>query len=383
MPFNHQLTSEESRDFARRGFSRRMFGRLAALAGAGAALPFYNEPALAQLSTFSRIPTGAVRLNANENPLGPCPEALEAIQAVARNGGRYSFEVTWDLVETLVAQTGLKRDYIEVYGGSSDPLHHTVLAFCSPARPFVVADPGYEAGARAAEFIHAPVINVPLTAGYAHDVKRMAAAHASPGVIYVCNPNNPTGTLTSRADIDWLVANKPAGSIVLLDEAYIHYTTEPQCLDLVARDQDVILLRTFSKIYGLAGMRAGAALARPDLLGKIKGFKGGPLPTAGMAGAAASLKAPGLIEQRRKYLSDIREETFAWLRSRNYDFVPSISNKFMLNVHRPGQEVVKALAARNIYVGRSWPVWPTYVRVTIGTREEMAKFQAALSEVLG
>src|SRR5208283_2185181 len=139
IPMNHLLTSEQRRDFARRGFSRRMFGRLAALAGAGAALPFYSEPVLAQLSTFTRIPPGAVRLNANENPLGPCPEALEAIQAVARNGGRYLFEMTWDLAESLAAQTGLKREYVEVYGGSSDPLHHTVLAFCSPTRPFVVA----------------------------------------------------------------------------------------------------------------------------------------------------------------------------------------------------------------------------------------------------
>ena len=377
------LTDEQKSDFVKRGFSRRTFGRLSALLGASAALPFYNESALAQLSSIGRIPADAVKINANENPMGPCPEAAEAIHSVVQRGGRYMYEETFDLAKTLAEQSGLKPNYVDPYAGSSDPLHFAVLAYCSPTRPFVVADPGYEAGARAAKFINAPVVQVPLTKTYAHDVKAMASAHAAPGLIYVCNPNNPTGTITPRADIEWLIANKPEGAVILLDEAYIHLSTEPYGTDLVARDKDVVILRTFSKLYGMAGLRAGAAIGRPDLLARIKSFRGGALPVTGMVGAHASLKVKNLIAERRKTIGDIREETLAWLAKKNYEFVPSVSNKFMLNVRRPGQEVVKAMAAKNVYIGRVWPSWPTHVRVTVGTREEMEKFKTALTEVMG
>jgi len=377
------LTDEQKQDFLKRGFSRRTFGRMSALLGASAALPFYNESALAQLSNIGRIPPGAVKINANENPMGPCPEAAEAIHGVVQKGGRYMYEETFDFAKTLAEQSGLKSTYVDPYAGSSDPLHYTVLAFCSPTKPFVVADPGYEAGARAAKFINAPVIQVPLTKTYAHDVKAMASAHASPGLIYVCNPNNPTGTITPRADIEWLVDNKPEGAVILLDEAYIHISTEPYGTDLVARDKDVVILRTFSKLYGMAGLRAGAAIGRPDLLARIKSFRGGALPVTGMVGAHASLKVKTLIAERRKIIGDIREDTLSWLAKNNYEFVPSVSNKFMLNVRRPGQEVAKAMAAKNVYIGRVWPSWPTYVRVTVGTREDMEKFKIALTEVMG
>src|SRR5262249_947011 len=148
----------------------------------------------------------------------------------------------------------LKSTYVRAFPGSSAPLHQAVLAFTSPDRPFVTADPGYEAGENAARFIGAKVIRKPLLKdrAYAHDVRAMAAASPNAGLIYICNPNNPSGTTTPRADIEWLLENKPKGAIVLLDEAYIHLCGEPMCADLVAKDKDIVILRTFSKIYGMA-----------------------------------------------------------------------------------------------------------------------------------
>src|SRR5580693_4452220 len=223
------LNAEQSADLLKRGFSRRSFGRLATVITAGAALPFYNERALAQLSMVRNLPSDAVKINANENPMGPCPEAAEAIHAIVQKGGRYLYEETFAMASTLAEQEGVKfswdpsASYVQAFAGSSDPLHRAVLAFCSKDKPFVVADPGYEAGARAAKYIGASVIPVPLVKGSAiHDVKAMAAAHASPGIIYLCNPNNPTGTVTPKADIEWLAANMPSGAVLLLDEAYIH-----------------------------------------------------------------------------------------------------------------------------------------------------------------
>ncbi|HEY7392387.1 MAG TPA: aminotransferase class I/II-fold pyridoxal phosphate-dependent enzyme, partial [Bryobacteraceae bacterium] len=211
------LNSHQKAELIRRGFTRRNFGRIATVLAAGAALPFYDERALAQLSKIRNIPPDAVKINANENPLGPCPAAADAIHNVIKNGGRYSYELTDELAQTMAGMEGVKFDfdrgesYIDIYAGSSAPLHQAVLAFCSKDRPFVTADPGYEAGGRAASFIGAQAVNVPLKKGtWDHDVKAMLAATPNAGLYYICNPNNPTGTLTSRSDIEYLIANKPA-----------------------------------------------------------------------------------------------------------------------------------------------------------------------------
>src|SRR3954453_15927546 len=166
------LSTEQKSELVRRGFTRRNFGRIAAMLTAGAALPFYNEPAMAQLSAIrGPMPPDAVKINANENPLGPCEEALSAIHMVAKNGGRYLYEETFGFQELLAEQEGLKPNYVQPYGGSSAPLHQAVLGFTSPKKPFVTADPGYEAPERAAQCIGTDVIRVPLPKTYAHDVK--------------------------------------------------------------------------------------------------------------------------------------------------------------------------------------------------------------------
>lgn len=365
-------------------FSRRSLGRRAlTLLGAGAALPFYNEPAMAQLSMIGPLPPDAVKINANENPLGPCPEAAEAIYSVIQKGGRYMYEETFSFARTLAEQEGLKPNYVMPFPGSSDPLHRAVLAYTSPDKPFVMGDPGYEAGQRAAQFIGSKVIRVPLNGKHEHDVKAMAAASPNAGVIYICNPNNPTGTITKRSDIEWLLANKPKGSLLLLDEAYIHLSGEAFGSDLVAKDGELIILRTFSKLYGMAGLRAGAAIGRPDLLAKLSSYGAGALPLTGMVGANASLKSAKLVPERRKVIGDTRNDVFEFLTKHNAKFVPSVSNKFMLEWDKPGGELVKAFAAEKIFIGRVWPAWPKHARVSIGTPAEMAKFKAAYKKIFG
>ncbi|MEJ7607873.1 MAG: pyridoxal phosphate-dependent aminotransferase [Bryobacteraceae bacterium] len=378
------VSEEQKRDFMRRGFSRRNFGKITTLLGAGAAtLPFFNEQAMAQLSMIGPIPADAVKINANENPLGPCPEALEQMSSVLRQGGRYLYEETFTFSKTLADVEGVKPAYVRPYPGSSDPLHRSVLAFTSPTKSFIMADPGYEAGQRAAQFVGAKTIRVPLKKDYSHDVKAMAAADPNAGLIYICNPNNPTGTITSRSDIEWLYANKPKGSILLIDEAYIHLSPNATpTSDMAAADKDVMVLRTFSKLYGMAGLRAGAAIARPDLLEKISSYGAGALPVTGMVGADASLKVKTLVPERRKIIGDIREDVFAWMSKKNFSFIPSESNKFMVDVKRPGGEVVKAMAAEKVFIGRVWPVWPNHVRVSVGTKDEMAKFKTAFAKVM-
>jgi len=383
------LTAPQKNEFLRRGYSRRSFGRIATLLSAGAALPFYNEQALAQLSKVRNIPPDAVKIDANENPMGPCPEAAEAAHNIIKNGGRYLYKETDTLAETLATMEGVKfgyrpsETYVEIYAGSSAPLHQAVLAFCSKDRPFVKADPGYEAGERAAGYVGARVVNVPLRKGtWDHDVKAMLEAAPNAGLFYICNPNNPTGTLTSKSDIEYLIANKPKDSVVMVDEAYTQISKNAVvCTNLVAQDKDVVVLRTFSKIYGMAGLRAGAALARPDLLEKIRTFTAGAMPITSMVAANASLKVKTLVPERRKIMGDTRDDVFSWLSARNVEFIPSESNCFMINVKRPGKEFYNDMAAQKVYIGRVWPVWPNWVRVTVGSRDDMAKFKQAFAKV--
>lgn len=378
------LNPELRQDLVKRGFSRRSFGRFATLMTAGATLPFYNEAAMAQLSALrGPIPADAVKINANENPLGPCPEAAEAIYGVVKKGGRYLYEETFAFTKLQADLEGLKPSYVVPFAGSSAPLHQAVMAFATSTRPLVTADPGYEAAERAAKFIGASVVRVPLTKDYAHDVKAMVKASPTAGVIYICNPNNPTGTLTSRADIEYVLANKPTGSILLLDEAYTHLAGDIAASDLVAADKDIIILRTFSKLYGMAGLRAGAAFGRPDLLSKMTGYSAGALPVTGMVGAAASLKvSKTLVPERRKLIATTRDDVSSWLVSKKIGFVPSVSNKIMIDVKRPGQEVIEAMYKDKVLIGRTWAAWPTYVRVSIGTPDEMAKFKTAFAKVM-
>ena len=368
------------------GLSRRQFARAAAILASGAAaLPFFNEFALAQgLSAGGpKIPDDAVRINANENPMGPCPEAIEAIVKFAPQGGRYGYNETFRFIDTLAAIEGLRKEQILPFAGSSDPLHRAVLAFTSPTKSFVVAETGYEAGERAAQFLGAKVVKVPLRKDGSHDVNAMAEADPDAGLIYVCNPNNPTGSVTRKEDVEYVVANKPKGAVVLLDEAYIHFskTAEPGSY-LVSADKDVVILRTFSKLYGMAGIRAGAAFGRPDLLEKIRNFGAGALPVTGMVAATASLKAGGLVESRRRLMTEIREETAEWLDKKGYSCLPSEANMLMVGVQRPGREVYNAMLAEKVAIGRTWPSMPKHVRVTIGTREEMAKFRTAFAKVM-
>jgi histidinol-phosphate aminotransferase len=333
---------------------------------------------------FLAPPPDAVLINANENPLGPCQAARDAIAKLVPTGGRYDlYGETDKLIKTFSSQHNLSEDHIAVYAGSSEPLHYTVLAFTSPDRGLVIADPSYEAPMAAAMSSGAKIHKVPLTADFAHDVKAMVQTDPNAGVIYICNPNNPTGTLTSKKDIMWALENKPKGSVLLVDEAYIHFADAPDMLDLIVADKDIVLLRTFSKIYGMAGLRCGFALARPDLLAKLTPYGENPMPVTGSGAANASLLDASLVATRKKIMTDTRNETIAWLKQNGYKLIGEPqSNCFMIDTGRDGHGVMDAMQQRKIYIGRTWPVWPNAVRITVGTPEEMARFRTAFKQVM-
>lgn len=354
-----------------------------ALAATGLALPRgSSEGELAYRALGVLSPANAVRLNSNENPLGPSRAALEALQKLGAEEGRYAFQGDKALRLRIAEIEGLRPEYVETFNGSSDPLHRAVLAFTGPDRAYVYGEPGFEAGWQAAKISGAPAIAVPLTPTIAHDARAMCAATEAPGLLYICNPNNPTGTTTPRDEIVWALANKPAGSILLVDEAYIHFSDEVSVVDLVDTHPDLLVLRTFSKLYGMAGLRMGLAIAQPPVLDRLRSFGSTISSITGVTAARISIDDPTLIPTRRTYTRQAREETFAFLTRNNYGFHPSVSNCFMLDAKRPAGELATAMAQRNVLIGRTWPAWPNYARVTVGTPDEMQQFCAALKAVM-
>jgi histidinol-phosphate aminotransferase len=360
-------------------FSRRSFLQLSA---AAAACRIVTEPMLA-LAAHATDAADGIMIDSNENPLGPSQSARKAISDIIPQGGRYLDQLTTELIETFSTQEGLNPDCVHVFDGSTPPLHFGVIAFTSSQKSYVTADPGFEAGMHAAATAGARVMKVPLTKTYAHDVRAMLAAAPDAGLFYVCNPNNPTGTLTPHSEIEYLVENKPKDAMVMVDEAYIHFSGAPSVVDLVKANKDVIVLRTFSKAYGMAGLRCGFAISRPDVLDKIRERSGwNYMPITALVAASASLKDSSLVPERKRINASLRQETFQWLDRNGYNYIPSESNCFLLDTKRQGKEVIAAMAQQKVYIGRTWPIMPTYVRITVGTHEEMQQFQAAFHKVM-
>ena len=382
------LPEDARDDLLDRGYSRRQLARVAGIFGAGAVAASLGRPAWASGGVPDPAPTAKVRIGANECWTGPLVPGQRAAQKIIANSNRYApHDERNDFLKAVMAVEGVPYDHIAPWPGSSDPLSRAIVSFCSPQRGLVTADPTFELAGRTADWLGAPVKRVPLTAEYAHDVRAMLAADPNAGLYYICTPNNPTGTITPIADIEWLIANKPAGSVVLVDEAYTHFAGVPVASPLVTAGRDVIVLRTFSKIFGMAGMRMGFTMARPDILAKMMrydgGMQSGALPLPSLACATASLTAAPLIAARRTEMVQARGIALDHLRARNIAVKPTNANMFMIDWKtRPAKDVQAAFRAQSVEIGRSWPIWPTVSRVTVGSAAEMKAFCIALDKVL-
>lgn len=375
-------------DLLHRGFARRDLARIAAVFSVGAVAASVGRPAWASGGVPDPAPNAKVRIGANECWTGPLAPGHQAASRIIGSGNRYSpHDERGDFIKAVMQVEGVPYDHVAPWPGSSDPLSRSVVSFCSPTRGLVTADPTFELAGRTAEWLKVPVKRVPLTADYAHDVKAMLAADPNAGLYYICTPNNPTGTITPIADIEWLVANKPAGSIVLIDEAYTHFAGVPTASYMASAGKDVIVMRTFSKIFGMAGMRMGYTMARPDILATMMrydgGMQSGALPLPSLACATASLTAAGLIAARRGEMQAARAMTFDHLGKRGLDVKPTEANMFMIDWKtRPAIDMQAAFRKQSVEIGRSWPIWPTVSRVTVGSMADMKMFCSALDTVM-
>ncbi|PZU58577.1 MAG: aminotransferase [Sphingobium sp.] len=379
------VTSEASTDLIGRGYSRRQVARITAMLGAGVALAQFSEAAFAQ-SQAAKALIGGTRIGANECWTGPFEPAAQAAMQIVREGNRYCSDEAESALLNAVSQVeGIAPDRVQAWPGSGDPLARTVLAFCTPTKGVVTGDPTFETVWGMGAYLGTKVSKVPLTADYRHDVKAMLAADPNAGMYYICTPNNPTGTITPLEDIEWLIANKPAGSVVVVDEAYIHFSTAKSAIPIAAQRDDVVVLRTFSKLFGMAGMRLGLSLGHPDLNTKLMLYgRGANLPVTAVACGTVALTQADLIKARREEMMANMEKTLAHLDKRKIRYLKgSQANMFMVDWKtKPGKEMVAAFREQNVQIGRSWPIWPTVSRVSVGSAEDMDKFRVALDKIL-
>jgi histidinol-phosphate aminotransferase len=361
--------------------TRRAFAQLI---GAGAAAAAFT-PRLVYSAPRNGRGSGVVRLSANENPYGPSPAALNAMREAFGESARYPDDEVDNLTADVAKLHGVSNDGVIIGAGSSEILKLVAAAYTSPTRKLVMAAPTFESIGRYATVAGAEVVNVPLDASYAHDLARMAAVENA-GVIYVCNPNNPTATITSAAAVRSFLAAVHPSTIVLVDEAYHHYVTSPDyesVMPLVASRPNLVVARTFSKIYAMAGLRAGYAVAQPEVIKTLDRQKAyDSMSVMALVAARASLADTAHVAEGRKRNAATKSALVARLQKMGYSVLPSEANFLMIDLRREVKPVIGALRERQVQVGRVFPAMPKYLRVTVGTPEEIDKFVDAFTGVM-
>jgi len=365
--------------------SRRKFAQLLG-AGAAAALV---RPAFSLANQPEHIAAGldgAVRLSANENPYGPSSSALRAMTDSFGLSCRYPDEHNNVLIEKLAKLNGVTHDQILLGDGSGEILKLCAETFTGPQNgKLVAADPTFEAILNNAKANGAEVVKVPLTSSFAHDLPKMVGA-AKGGLIYVCNPNNPTASITPKNDLRDFIAKTPRGTMILVDEAYFHFADSPDyetVIPLVKDHPNLVVSRTFSKIYGMAGLRCGYCVGQKEMVDRMRSNQmWDSVNIMALAAASASLNDADHVPNGQRLNSEAKAFVVSELERMGYKTIPSQANFIMFDCKKPVVPLIKAMKEKNVHVGRLFPALPNHMRVTIGKQSEMESFLSAFKQVM-
>src|SRR6266446_6182487 len=364
--------------------SRRKFAHLLGVGAAAAIVrPRFTIAADQPPKSTS---TGLVRLSANENPYGPAPKAHAAMNNSFDACCRYPDEANDVLIEKIAKINGVNREQIVLGDGSSEILKLCAETFTGPTQgKLIAADPTFEAILEYSKANGGEVVKVPLTNSFAHDLGKMGSA-AQKGLIYICNPNNPTESITPKNDLRDFISKTPRETMILVDEAYFHYADSPDyesVIPLVKDHPNLIVARTFSKIYGMAGLRCGYCVAQPDTIKWMHPFQmWDSVNIMALAAASASLDDVDQVNNGRKLTSEAKSFTTSELDKIGYKTIPSQANFIMFDCKRPVVPIIKAMKERNVQVGRLFPALPNHMRLTIGKKSEMEAFMSAFKQVM-
>src|SRR5262245_25807826 len=335
---------------------------------------------------------GFIRISSNENARGPGRKTIDALKnSISPRVGRgYPPDNTADLVATIAETFGVGRDHVIVATGSGAILEGATRAFCSVDKPLVTAAPTYGTPDQAANRIKAPVKSVHVDKSLGLDTDAMAEAAKGAGMIFFCNPNNPTGTVHNYASVEKFVRRVKQTSPdthILIDEAYIDYTHDPNVKTLAPLAKElpgVFITRSFSKAHGMAGLRLGYAIGQPATLQPIsRTWSLGSVNTLSAAAGIASLRDTKHIEEERAENARVRDFVLSGFKSMGFEAPDSHTNCVFLDLKRPAREFREACAALKGNVGRDFPPFEkTHSRITLGTMEEMQTAMQVFRRVL-
>ena len=367
--------------------SRRKFAQLL---GAGAACAAI-KPSVSLAKTVP-IPhpaapplTGIVRLSSNENPYGPSSQGLKAMTNVFHLACRYPDENAAALIEKLGKLNNVTPDQILLGDGSGEVLKLCAETFTGAQRgKLVVADPTFEAILHHATVNGAEVVKVPLTNSFAHDLAKMIEV-SNAALVYICNPNNPTASITPKNELHDFISKTPSQTMILVDEAYFHYADSSEygsVIPLIKDHPNLIVARTFSKVYGMAGLRCGYAVGQPETITRLRNHQSwDSVNIMAVAAASASLDDADQVANGRRLNQETRTFVTTQLEAMGYNSIPSQANFIMFDVKRPVVPLIKALKDMNVEVGRLFPALPNHMRLTIGKKNEMEAFLSAFRQV--
>jgi histidinol-phosphate aminotransferase len=368
-------------------FTRRQFGQTfgAALAAACVSPRLIQEVAGGHHD--SNVPEGAIHINFNENPYGPSPRAIEAITGSEGVAGRYPDGVYNRVTEAIADSHHVSAENVALGCGSTEILRACDDAFLTSGKNFVIAEPTFEAVTHYAQTCQAAAIKIPLTSDFRHDLPKMAAACTeSTGLVYICNPNNPTATIVTRDELADFMGRVPSSTQVLIDEAYFHFVEDPRytsVIDWTEKYPNLVVARTFSKVYGMAGMRLGYSIAPKKTIAMLRSELTEQNGNAAVLLAVlASLADPEVVPVNKKRLNDTRKWVTGELAKDGHRVIPSEANFFMVDIGGDVAPVIESFRERKIMVGRKFPSMGTWLRVSVGKPEEMQKFLAAFREIV-
>jgi histidinol-phosphate aminotransferase len=360
--------------------SRRAFLRCGAVTAAATSWSLTGLPTVGAIEP-SRVDNddGLIRLNSNENAYGPSAKTVDAIRSAIGNANRYPRMEYSSLVEKIAGTHSVTPDRVLLGCGSTEILRMAAFAFLGKGKQLIHASPTFEAIEHYAHGVDSEVVAVPLHSTMAHDLDRMLASTSpSATLVYVCNPNNPTASLTPRKDLDSFIGKLPASTRVLIDEAYHHYAGQSgyaSFIDHSLDDERVIVTRTFSTIYGLAGLRLGYAVASPKIIQQMRRFSTEDNINAIVTKSATAAldDIDGIKEFIQRNAND-RQEFFNQAMARALKPIDSHANFVMMNTYHPAEDVIQHFRKNNILIGRRFPQMDTYIRVSLGRPEEMQAF---------
>ena len=354
-----------------------------------ASVPRSYHDALVEMeahSTAVRRAAGPVRLCFNENPFGMSPKAKEAIGTGWYEHSQYNLQSAPELKKVFAKHVGVDPSYILITQGSSETLAVAALAYGLNGGEIVTPWPTFEGLPRYAETIGATVHRVPLMENLGHDFAAMDTRITNAvKLVFVCNPNNPTGTLEDATTIRDFVRSAAKRAVVVVDEAYHDFVDAPTykpMIDLVLKGENVIVSRTASKIHGIAGLRIGFAIARPDIIRRLEGLATGTQNAFGLQAAIASLQDTAYQDYIKTKNREGRALLTKTLTDMGKRVAPSQTNFVFFHAKMPVEKVQAAMLTKGFLVGRAFPPYTDWCRISIGTSEEMTRFVAALPEAL-